>query len=476
MKIFNKKVKIQTEYFLIIPFLLPLLYLIGNYTIDNDFWFTINQGRYVINNSFPYTVISTIHSGLSFIYQSWGTGTLYYLIYKYLGNIGIIIFATLIIEAIIYFFYKLCLLVSNNNKISILLSILFSMLLYPFLTIRPQLFTMLNLVLILYFIESYIKKNRIKYLIPIPFIYLLQVNMHGVYYVPLLIFIVPHLINSFKFKIKGIESDGYNKKPLFITYLISILVGFVNPNTYKMFIYGFKSYGNSSLSKGIEELNAISFDNNLGKVCLLVLFVTYFIYFFRKNKLPIRYYLLLFGTTIVALDAYKSFYFFMICSLFPIAYIYKEKKEYKNDKKVIITSLLTILLMPILVFSTINVNKPYNYDIANYLDENNDIDNPKLYTSFYDGSYLEYRGYNCYIDPRADVFIKTNNLKEDIMIEYFDLQNGKLSYNEFLNKYNFDYLIIEKEHDILYFNFINYDVHNYQKVYENTTHEIWKKV
>ena len=64
MKIFNKKVKLQTEYFLIIPFLLPLLYLIGNYTIDNDFWFTINQGRYVITNGFPNTVISIDAMGL----------------------------------------------------------------------------------------------------------------------------------------------------------------------------------------------------------------------------------------------------------------------------------------------------------------------------------------------------------------------------------------------------------------------------
>ena len=476
MKIFNKKVKLQTEYFLIIPFLLPLLYLIGNYTIDNDFWFTINQGRYVITNGFPNTVISTIHSNLSFIYQSWGTGTIYYLIYKYLGDIGIIIFATLIIETIIYFFYKLCLLVSNNNKVSITLSIVFSMLLYPFLTIRPQLFTILNLVLIMYFIESYIKKKNTKYLIPIPFIYLLQVNMHGIYFVPLLIFVVPHLINSFKFKIKNIESDGYNKKPLIITYIISILVGFINPYIYKIFTYGFSSYGNNSLSNSIEELNGLSFDNNLGKVCILVLFITYFIYFFRKNKLPIRYYLLLFGTTIMALDAYKSFYLFMVCSLFPIAYIYRKNNEYKNDKKVIITSLLTITVTSLFIFLTINVNKPYNYDIANYLDSNNDIEYPKLYTSFYDGSYLEYRGYNCYIDPRAEVFLKVNNKKEDIIVEYFDLQKGKIAYTEFLNKYNFDYLIIEKEHDILYFNFINYDVNNYEKIYENNTHEIWKKV
>ena len=58
-----------------------------------------------------------------------------------------------------------------------------------------------------------------------------------------------------------------------------------------------------------------------------------YIIYFRK-KLPLRYYLLLFGTSYLALDATKSLNLFIICSMFPLAYIFKD-----YDKKQIISIL-----------------------------------------------------------------------------------------------------------------------------------------
>ena len=471
----KKRIIIDKDYFIIIPFILPLLYLFAKCTLDNDFWFTINQGRYVLNNGFPNMVIGTIHSGLSFIYQSYGTGIIYYLIYNYLGGIGILLFITLIVELIIFIFYKLCLLVSKNNNISTFITIIFALLLYPFMTIRPQLFTMLNLVSIIYCLELYINKKKTKYLIPIPFLGLLEANMHAIYFIPIMIIITPFLINSFKFNIKNIKSEGYNKKPLFITYIITIIMGFINPYTYKILTYGFKSYGNSFMSSKIEELNALNFHNTLGKICILVIIITYILYFRNKDKkIPIRYYLLLFGTSILAFDAYKSFYLFTICSFYPIASLYKKNKELPIRKNVLITTIIFIITTTILVFSIIKINKPINYEVANYLDQYNEINNPKLYTSFYDGSYFEYRGYNCYIDPRAEVFLKVNNKKEDILYEYFNLQKGIININMFLDKYNFDYLIIHNEEDILYYYLLNNKNELYIKIYDDNNYQIWK--
>ena len=52
-----------------------------NFTIDNDFWFTVAEGKYVLKNGFPHTVPFTIYNNLEFIYQSWGTGVIFYLIH-----------------------------------------------------------------------------------------------------------------------------------------------------------------------------------------------------------------------------------------------------------------------------------------------------------------------------------------------------------------------------------------------------------
>ena len=213
------------KYILFLLFLIPIALFIGSFGIDNDFWFTINQGRYVLSNGFPTTVINVIHD-LPFVYQSSGSGVLFYLIYNYLGNAGIMILTLGLLELITYFYYKLCLTVSKNNYRSIMLTTLFMLIFLLYTFPRPHLFTVLNLVVILYLLERYVRENNYKLLIPIPFIYLLQVYMHGMYYVPLLVFITPYLLNSFKYKFNFLNQGpvNYNKKPLFITYLISLLV------------------------------------------------------------------------------------------------------------------------------------------------------------------------------------------------------------------------------------------------------------
>ena len=73
-------------------------------------------------------------------------------------------------------------------------------------------------------------------------------------------------------------------------------------------------------------------------------------------------------------------------------------------------------------------------------------------------------GIKCYIDPRAEVFLKKNNLKEDIMEEYYLLQIGKIDVSSFLEKYKFSYLLVP-ETDYLYDNMS--DVDNYKIVYNN---------
>ena len=143
--------------------------------------------------------------------------------------------------------------------------------------------------------------------------------MHGIYYVPLLIFIIPYLLNSFKYKFKFLNNGpvNYNRKPLFITYLISMLVGFINPYTYKIYPYGFSSYGDATMRENIRELAPITFNSFFGKICIITMIVTFIIYIVntKKKKIPLRYYLLLLGTFVLALDAYKSFYIFMTCFL-----------------------------------------------------------------------------------------------------------------------------------------------------------------
>ena len=75
--------------------------------IDNDFWFLINQGRYIIENGFPTVEPFTIHNNLSFIIQQWLTDVIFYSIYHSFGHIGIIILIFIVNVLIVYLLYKI---------------------------------------------------------------------------------------------------------------------------------------------------------------------------------------------------------------------------------------------------------------------------------------------------------------------------------------------------------------------------------
>ena len=105
-------------------------------------------------------------------------------------------------------------------------------------------------------------------------------------------------------------------------------------------------------------------------------------------------------------------------------------------------------------------------DGIDYLLENEKSSDITLYTGYAEGAYPEWKGIKCYIDPRAEIFLKGNNKKEDIMKEYYLLQIGSLDIEEFLEKYKFSHLLVI-ERDYLYDHMDNID--NYKIVYENTS-------
>ena len=460
-------------------FLFPF-FRVFKFAYDNDFWFTINQGRYVLEHTFPTIAINSIHN-IEMIYQSWGTGTIFYLVYNHLGFYGILflVISTCILTA--YFFYKVCFTLSNNKRVSLYITILAIILYGSFITTRPHIFTVLNLTIMIYLLESYIKTDNSKYLYWLPLISLLQVNMHGIYFILLLIILSPYLINSFKFNFLNIKSDGYRKKPLFIAFFCMLLTGFINPYGYETIIYGFSSYDSTGmLNNTIVELLALNFHNLTGKLFIIVILITYVIYFGKKKNLPLRYYLLLFGTTYLAFDAVKSYYFFIVCSLLPLSYIFSECKKdiekYKYSRLYhVFHCIFTFVIVVIIVLLIQKPKEPEITKYVDYLDEHvTNKEETKIFNGFMEGSYLEYRGYYCYIDPRAEIFLKSNNHKEDIYKEYNDLRSLKIDYQEFIDKYQFDYMLINKD-DFLYYIMNKIDLHGYKKVLSDEDYMLLEK-
>lgn len=462
---------------------LVLFICLFSFKIDNDFWFLINTGKYILNNGYPLTEPFTIHANLEFIVQQWLTDIIFYLIYNKFGIYGMFVFMTIINCIIITLIYKISLLITNNKvKISLIITtITFMLLNYCFIITRPQIFDIILLLIELYILELYTKNNNKKILLILPLISLLMINLHSSLWLMIFVFLIPYFIERIIHKQKI--------KPFLIISLLMLIFGLINPYGIKSIIYLFNSYGIEYINDTVGEMLPLNIQKNL--IIYIYIFIVLLSFYYNKKNNKIRYILLTLGTCYLAISHYKGLLFFLIVSIISLSYNFKNIGKESNQEKyysiksinifiIIMFVIYVIIFIGLLYIKNIKEKEiTYLYNIANYLDNNAEKDNI-IYTGYNDGAYLEYRGYKCYLDPRAEVFLKSNNKKEDIFKEYYLLQEGKINYKNFLDKYNFDYLIVNDRDTLFYY--IN--PAEYEIVYTETTksqketlyYRIYKKI
>ena len=60
--------------FFLSPFM-GLLFM--RWLFDNDLWFILGSGRFVLENGFPYTEPFTMHENINFVLEQWLTDVIY---------------------------------------------------------------------------------------------------------------------------------------------------------------------------------------------------------------------------------------------------------------------------------------------------------------------------------------------------------------------------------------------------------------
>jgi hypothetical protein len=109
---------------------------------------------------------------------------------------------------------------------------------------------------------------------------------------------------------------------------------------------------------------------------------------------------------------------------------------------------------------------------ADFLEKLND-GSMRVYTGYNYGGYMEFRGFKVYIDGRAEVFLKSNNKKDDIFKEYYKLEHSRLYYKEVLNKYDFDYLLVSDDETVYYY--LDYDT-DYKLIHSSSHYRIYEHI
>jgi hypothetical protein len=255
------------------------------------------------------------------------------------------------------------------------------------------------------------------------------------------VFLIPYYI---EYGIKKLKKEKIFKiKPLLVVTIISFLCGLINPYHINSILYLFKSYGIKEINTVVGEMKSPTISTHI--IVFAVIFINMIFIYKNKGNNKIRYVLLFLGTTYLTLCHLRGMMFLLIISVLILSSIKCKSKKYK---KYSITNLekaiYIVLIMALSIFIAVNIRIKRSsplVDLANYLDKNASHD-IVVFTEYDYGNYLEYRGYKCYLDTRAEVFLKSNNKKEDIFIEYYNLNSGKLNASKFLKKYDFDYLAV----------------------------------
>ena len=63
----------------ILVFAIPFMFAARD--LNNDLWFTMNHGRYILQHGFATVEPFTVHEGLAFSFEKWATCILFYKAY-----------------------------------------------------------------------------------------------------------------------------------------------------------------------------------------------------------------------------------------------------------------------------------------------------------------------------------------------------------------------------------------------------------
>lgn len=419
-------------------------------SLNPDTWFLLNSGRYILSHGFTRTEPFSIYPDLKFVFQQWLTDVVFYLVYDSFGAKGLI--GLIMAEAILMLglFYVLCKMVSGGNTSQSLLStLLFSACSSVFMVTRPQITTYIVLICELIFLEKYVKSGRKNGLyIGLPLLSVYEINSHAAMWGMLFVFLLPYLAEYPVFGIRPLTTQSYAKKPLYLSGGLMLCAALLNPYGIDSMLYVYRAVGAKYVT-AIDEMKPAQL-TNFGGFLVLIIAGVHIAYYMRTGKsLLLRYFLLYVGCGLLALLNMRSLILFAMVGLAAGAHTFRDIRaiEFRTKWIAIYVLMIAEILSLVAKWEPLEYEAEYerqNFELIGYLDEHNMLKEPKVYTEYNTGAIYEYAGYHCSIDARMEVFIKRMNGVFDYFDEAIEAQVGFIYYKDYLDKYQFDYYVLQK--------------------------------
>jgi hypothetical protein len=455
-------------------------------SLDNDAYWIIQAGRNLIQDGVPHVDPLTFHEGLHYVMQQWLTAGIYAFLYDSIGVIGIFLFVLVIFILIVLVLFRLCLQISNHNLfISYVVTIFDVIILFLFMSTRPYPISMLIFLLEIFVLEKYLYSLNRKYLFAIPILSLMLINFHGAIWPFFFIIMVPYVIDSFRFKLGFVRGEGYPRRNFLLAFGMAFLIGFLNPYGWELMTYLFRSYGDAGISNYVREMGSPNFQNSSGMLLFAILLVVFLMLFLSKAPgVKLRYGLLILGTLFMTLSSFRNLSLFSVCAVPFLAYSLQDFiPKFNSSKKVrpkIQRMLAIIFLTVVMIVFAFRLNESRFYqdpdipkNAVSYIITEYQDTNIRLFTGYNWGGYTEFRGLKPFIDARAEVFLKANNKKANILEDLISLDAGELHYTKFIEKYKLNVFLLNRK-DLLTV-YLAEDP-QYVLVYEDQNAVVYKRI
>ena len=286
-------------------------------------------------------------------------------------------------------------------------------------------------------------------------------------------------------------------KYLILVIIICIFTGFLTPLGTTPFTYLPKTMEGNTMDSISEHL-PLTLINDLDTLTVLVLFLLILI--FTDTKIKLRDLFMLAGLVLMAFMSRRQVSMFVLIGGFIfakmlVAIIDKYDKNGTEQAIKVITTwygkTIAILLGILLSFTFFDgkLNSPIvstsSYPVAacDYILENIDIDNMRIFNEYNYGSYMLYRGIPVFIDSRADLYTPQFNGKKgedgkydgkDVFSDYINTTNISTYYETTFNKYDITHVLIRDNSKLNMF--LKRDEEHYKKSYEDDHFVLYERI
>ena len=461
-------------------------------TFQNDTFFTIAIGNYILNNGITPEEHFTWHEGLQFTNSRWAFDSIISIIFNMFEFWGVYIFTIIISILIVFSIFYIC----KKRGINILLAFIVSIIAIYFskdyLVARAQIISYLMFIIEIYLIEKLIENQKKRYSVLLLIDSIIIANFHAsvwpVYFIIYLPYFAEYLVGKFEYNklFEKVYCDKFNIKVLLITFIISMFTGFCTPIGLAPYTDMFKVMSGVS-TDFISELSPVVIVHN--ENMLIILLITVLLFSNNKCCIKLSDLCMILGFALMGLMAKRNCVFlYLICAL-SFSRTVSKFENFENSIKEITSKinssnkLITSICLVLICISLVNFynnssrhfidEEMYPVGATEYIQDNIDIGKMRIFNHFNFGSYLEFKGIPVFIDSRSGVycaeFNDTSILEDWLGIAYY----GDVNYQDIFDKYDITHVLLYKEE--LINTYISRD-ENYNKLYEDENFVLYEKI